>query len=245
MLTSSLTVKVDKKDFIHHDGKSIPVLRNIEFSIQNHELLVITGPSGCGKTTLLNLIAGLDSDYRGHIELPSHSDDVLPLSYVFQKPYLLPWRTLKENIMLALKSPRQREEQITSLLEEMGIADAANSYPTTLSLGMARRTALARAFAVKAPLLLMDEAFSSIDELTANRLRQLLLSQLEILPHVVIFVTHNLREALFLGNRLLIMSKQPSTIAADLPLPGKRGRSSDKIEALHKEILHQFPDILG
>ena len=246
MTDSSLRVTVDAKDFIRHDGKRIAVLRDIAFYIQDSELVVITGPSGCGKTTLLNLIAGLDSDYRGHIELPTHADDVLPLSYVFQKPCLLPWRTLKENITLALQSPQQQSDaDVESLLDSMGIADAANSYPATLSLGMARRTALARAFAVKAPLLLMDEAFSSIDELTAQRLRELLLSQLRISQHIVIFVTHNLREALFLGNRLLIMSKQPATIVADIPLPGERGRPSAEIEKLHDDILAQFPNILG
>lgn len=245
MSDSSLTVKIDKKDFIRHDGERIQVLRNIEFAIQDYELVAITGPSGCGKTTLLNIIAGLDDDYQGCIELPSCPDDVLPLSYVFQKPCLLPWRTLKANIELALQSPRHNQAHIKMLLDKMGIADAANCYPTALSLGMARRTALARAFAVKAPLLLMDEAFSSIDELTASRLRELLLSQLRISPHAVVFVTHNLREALFLSNRLLIMSKRPSTVIDDLPLSGERGRPSDEIEALHKKILHRFPDILG
>ena len=245
MSASSLHVKVDKKDFIRFDEKRISVLENIEFRIKDHELVAITGPSGCGKTTLLNLIAGLDTHYEGHIKLPAYADDALPLSYVFQKPCLLPWRTLKENIALALQSPQQHEARIQSMMESMGIADAADSYPTMLSVGMARRTALARAFVVKAPLLLMDEAFSSIDELTATRLRKLLLSQLEVSPHVVIFVTHNLREALFLGNRLLILSKRPATIVADLPLSGKRGRDADEIEGLHKQILHQFPEILG
>ena len=245
MTDSSLRVTVDAKDFIRHDGKRIAVLRDIAFHSQDSELVAITGPSGCGKTTLLNLIAGLDSDYRGSIELPTHADDVLPLSYVFQKPCLLPWRTLKENITLVLQSPKQNESDVESLLDSMDIADAANSYPATLSLGMARRTALARAFAVKAPLLLMDEAFSSIDELTAQRLRELLLSQLRISQHIVIFVTHNLREALFLGNRLIVMSKPPATIVADIPLPGERGRPSAEIEKLHDDILAQFPDILG
>ena len=245
MSASSLHVKVDKKDFIRFDDKRISVLENIEFRIKDHELVAITGPSGCGKTTLLNLISGLDTHYEGHIKLPAHADDALPLSYVFQKPCLLPWRTLKENIALALQSSQQHEARIQSMMESMGIAEAADSYPTMLSVGMARRTALARAFVVKAPLLLMDEAFSSIDELTANRLRKLLLSQLEVSPHVVIFVTHNLREALFLGNRLLILSKRPATIVADLPLSGKRGRDADEIEKLHKKILHQFPEILG
>ncbi len=240
-----LSVKVDKKDFMRHDGKQIQVLRDVVFTIPDHELIVITGPSGCGKTTLLNLIAGLDADYHGHIELPPHPDGEFPLSYVFQKPCLLPWRTLKENIMLALPSPQHSEAQVTSLLEKMGIADAADSYPSALSLGMARRTALARAFAVKAPLLLMDEAFSSIDELTSQRLRELLLSQLEISSRIVIFLTHNLREALFLGDRLLVMSKRPSTVVADLSLPGTRGRPPAEVESLHKEILDQFPNILG
>lgn len=256
----ALHIDIAAKTFIRHDGAAVPVLRDVRFAIGERELVVLTGPSGCGKTTLLNLIAGLDDDFEGHITLPEYDGDGLPLSYIFQEPCLLPWRTVRENIRLALPSPEQSGERIAWLLETMGLAAAADSYPQTLSTGMSRRAALARGFVVNAPLLLMDEPFSSIDEPTAVRLRKLLLSQLESVPCTVLFVTHNLREALFLGDRLLILSGRPATLAADLPLDlppasgaegsvegwaGKRGRTAAEIERLHAEITGKFPGILG
>lgn len=257
---AALHIDIAAKTFTRHDGAAVPVLRDVRFQIGGRELVVLTGPSGCGKTTLLNLVAGLDDDFQGRITLPEHRGDGLPLSYIFQEPCLLPWRTVRENIRLALPSPEQSGERIAWLLETMGLAAAADSYPQTLSTGMSRRAALARGFVVNAPLLLMDEPFSSIDEPTAVRLRKLLLSQLESVPCTVLFVTHNLREALFLGDRLLILSGRPATLAADLPLAsggagsaeesvegetGKRGRTAAEIERLHAEITGKFPGVLG
>lgn len=257
---AALYIDIAAKTFTRHDGAAVPVLRDVRFGIGGRELVVLTGPSGCGKTTLLNLIAGLDADFDGQITLPEHRGDGLPLSYIFQEPCLLPWRTVRENIRLALSSPAQSGERIAWLLETMGLAGAADSYPQTLSTGMSRRVALARGFVVNAPLLLMDEPFSSIDERTAVRLRKLLLSQLESTPCTVLFVTHNLREALFLGDRLLILSGRPATLAADLPLASgdegsaargaeasakERGRTAAEIERLHTEITGKFPEILG
>jgi len=261
---AALRIDIADKTFTRHDGAAVPVLRDVRFAIGERELVVLTGPSGCGKTTLLNLIAGLDDDFQGRITLPEHAGDGLPLSYIFQEPCLLPWRTVRDNIRLALPSPAQSDERIAWLLETMGLAGAADSYPQTLSTGMSRRAALARGFVVNAPLLLMDEPFSSIDERTAVRLRKLLLSQLESVPCTVLFVTHNLREALFLGDRLLILSGHPTTLIADLPLTAGggegvgrsagesvkggaegRGRTAAEIERLHTEITGKFPEILG
>ncbi len=245
---ATLHIDITAKTFTRHDGEAVPVLRDIRFDIGSRERVVLTGPSGCGKTTLLNLIAGLDRDFDGAVTLPEHRGDGLPLSYVFQDPCLLPWRTVRENIRLALPEPAQSGERITWLLEKMDLASAADSYPQTLSTGMSRRVALARGFVVDAPLLLMDEPFSSIDERTAVRLRKLLLSQLESTPCTVLFVTHNLREALFLGDRLLILSGRPATLAADLPLAsgaGKQGRTPAEVERLHTEIIGKFPEILS
>ena len=243
--TAPLRVSVENKDFVNYDGEKNEILRNIQFTVRSTELVVITGPSGCGKTTLLNLIAGLDKDYHGDIVLPPRTEDSLPLSYVFQDSRLLPWRTVKENVSLVLSSPQQ-QEQVTWLLEQMKLSHTADHYPATLSLGMCRRVALARAFAVNAPLMLMDEPFSSIDEMTAIQLRELLLSQLEIIPRTVLFVTHNLREALFLGDRLLILAQSPATLIADLPLfDQSEPRTPETIEHRYKEILRQFPNILS
>ncbi len=241
---SPLRVNIKHKKFIGYNGEQTTILRDIEFQVRNTEVVMITGPSGCGKTTLLNLVANLDRDYCGNITLPPFDKDSLPLSYVFQESRLLPWRTVRENITLVLQNPQQ-QDNVDWLLERMKLQHAVDQYPATLSLGMCRRVALARAFAVNAPLLLMDEPFSSIDELTAMQLRKLLQSQLEIAPRKVLFVTHNLREALLLGNRLLIVAQRPATLVADLPLFTEEKRTSDAIESLHKEILQKFPDVLG
>ncbi len=244
----ALRVAVHDKSFARHDGQATRVLRDVRFALGERELVTLTGPSGCGKTTLLNLIAGLDDDFDGEVARPRRGDDELPLSYVFQEPCLLPWRTVRENVRLALPAGVRADERIAWLLEKMNLSDAADAYPQTLSLGMSRRAALARGFAVAAPLLLLDEPFASIDERTATRLRKLLLSQLEETPRAVLFVTHNLREALFLGDRLLILSGRPTTLVADLPLAAalpKRGREATEIERLHREIVGKFPEILG
>ena len=245
----ALRVAVHDKSFARRDDGAKRVLRDVRFALGARELVTLTGPSGCGKTTLLNLIAGLDDDFDGEITRPRPGDGELPLSYVFQEPCLLPWRTVRENVRLAMPASARDDERIAWLLEKMNIADAADGYPQTLSLGMSRRAALARGFAVAAPLLLLDEPFASIDERTAAQLRRLLLSQLEETPRAVLFVTHNLREALFLGDRLLILSGHPTTLAADLPLASsdaaKRGRASAEIDRLHREIVGEFPEILG
>ena len=249
---SVISVKVSDKSFTRYDGETVRVLRDIEFTAGPNQVIVLTGPSGCGKSTLLNIIAGLDEDYHGTVMVPStpHSsdDNRLALSYMFQEPCLLPWRTVKDNVSLALQNSQGCEDAVLSVLNDMGLAEAANNYPATLSLGMLRRVALARSFIVDAPLLLMDEPFASLDEMTAIHLRKLLLNQLQLSARTVIFVTHNLREALFFGNRLLIFSKQPATLTADIPLlseVGIEGRDSREIEKLNDEIKQQYPQIFG
>ena len=253
-------VDIKSKKFIRHNSDEIPVLHDVAFEIRCGELVALTGPSGCGKTTLLKLIAGLDHDYEGAISLPEPRDGELDLSYVFQEPCLLPWRTVRQNVQLVMSAelpPGERQRRGTMLLDDMGLSHAADGYPPSLSVGMAQRAALARAFAVEAPLLIMDEPFSSIDERTAIHLRKLLLSQLRNRSRMVLFVTHNLREALFLSDRLLILSQRPATLIADLPLPPAQGdageggaddalkRRARDIERLHDEMLRRFPEILG
>ncbi len=247
-----MRVRIERKCFTQRGGGETPVLQDVAFEMQAEELVVLTGPSGCGKTTLLKLIAGLDHDYRGAVSLPQPHGDQLALSCMFQEPRLLPWRTVRENVQLVLPPalpPAQQRDRIEWLLDGMELSHAADNYPPSLSMGMARRAALARAFAVETPLLIMDEPFSSIDERTAIRLRKLLLSQLQASPRTVLFVTHNLREALFLADRLLLLSQRPATLVADRSLqPARsdgRGRTAAVVERLRAETLEQFPNILG
>lgn len=238
-------VEIDDKAYVNRDGAKTSVLRDIRFDIHDHELVVLTGPSGCGKTTLLNIIAGLDKDYRGRVSLPPGGDSNLPLSYVFQEHRLLPWRTIRENIELVMP-PGEHTARIMWLLKKTNLEQVADSYPAALSMGMSRRVALVRAFAVTAPVMLMDEPFASIDEATALRMRKLLLFQHEASPRTILFVTHNLQEALFLGDRLLILSSRPATLIADLPLkPARHHRTPEIIETMYEDLVRRFPKVLA
>ena len=224
---------------------SQPIIENLNLQVREDELVAITGPSGCGKTTLLNIISNLEKDFEGEVHLPKTQND-LPISYVFQNPQLLPWRTVMENLRLVIDSPDERSAELMSLLQAMELENVKDKFPRQISVGMARRVSLARAFAVQAPLLLMDEPFVSLDEPTAERLRKLLLKQLKARPMGVLFVTHNLREALYLADRLILMSQNPATIVEEIQLqPSERGRDHETIECLRNEIISKHPELLS
>ncbi len=240
-----LEASIQSKSFAAANHGAKTILENVNLRITSDELVVITGPSGCGKTTLLNIIANIDTDYEGDVKLLETQNGRVPVSYVFQNPLLLPWRTVRENLLLSIQSPDEHLAELDSLLQAMGLEDVKDKFPRQISLGMARRVSLARAFAVQAPLLLMDEPFVSLDEPTAERLRDLLLSQLTGRDMAVLFVTHNLREALFLADRLVILSQEPATIVEEITLkPHGRGRDQITIEDLRNEIIAKHPEIL-
>jgi NitT/TauT family transport system ATP-binding protein len=187
------------------------VLDRVRLEVGPAETVAIIGPSGCGKTTLLNLIAGLDRDFEGRVETAPGAK----LAYVFQEPRLLPWRTLEENLALVLPEEPETGARIARALAEVGLEGHAAVYASRLSLGMARRAALARAFAVEPSLLLLDEPFVSLDEPTAQRLRLLLLALLERHGTAALFVTHHLTEAIMLAQRLVFLGAAPARIVAE------------------------------
>jgi NitT/TauT family transport system ATP-binding protein len=202
-------------------GKRItPVMENISLDIRTGEIVGLLGPSGCGKSTLLNIIAGLDKDYAGEVlisgqPLLEQLERGFRVAYVFQEPRLLRWRTLRRNIEFALEArgfPRTewagRIDKVLSLVELSRFADY---YPDQLSGGMQQRASIARAFSIEPDILLMDEPFSALDELTARRLREGLLGIWQAFRSTILFVSHNAYEASFLGDRVAILSRGPNS----------------------------------
>ncbi len=197
--------------------------------------MALVGPSGCGKTTALNIAAGLDAAFEGRVAFAGPPP---VLGYVFQNPRLLPWRTVRQNVALVLPRPARAGGAVDEWLAAMELTAVADQYPTRLSGGMARRVALARAFVVQPDLLLMDEPFVSLDELTARRLRALLAATLERRPATVLFVTHNLREAIQLADRILVLAPGPTRVVAEVPVAVPRAQRDDAlVESFRAELL--------
>lgn len=213
------------------------VLGKISIDIEPRSFVVLTGPSGCGKSTLLNIIAGLDRDYEGEVSLGGPDTKV---GFIFQSPRLLPWRTVGENIALALPDGDPRLGQIDDMLRQVGLEGFASQYPERLSLGMQRRAALARGFITEPDVLLMDEPFVSLDDPTAQGLRELLIGLWNRRPTTVIFVTHDRTEAVMLGTRVLRMSGANATIVQDetVRLSPSERTDRDKVLAEQKRIFH-------
>lgn len=239
---SGLSIHIEKKQYsTQNQLDTVPVISKLYFSIENNDFVCLVGPSGCGKTTLLNLIAGMDHDFQGEIALPQQHT-APAIGYVFQNPRLLPWRTVRENIELASNAA---PEVIDSLLAFMNLQHVHNAYPQHLSLGMSRRVSIIRAFAIDPDILLMDEPLVSLDPPTARQVRQLLIELWNTRPHTVLFVTHDLREAIALADKLVFLSQQPMSVISEIKVPLERTERNDdaKIEAFRQQLLHEYPDI--
>jgi len=207
------------------------VLGELAFSLGHGEVAALVGPSGCGKTTLLRIIAGLDSDFEGSVALPAHG----MLGMVFQEPRLLPWRTVEQNVRLA--APRATDAALGTLFQALGLTAHRDHFPGELSLGLARRVALARAFAVEPDLLLLDEPFVSLDDALAARLRDELADLVNRRPITTLLVTHNVEEAIGLADRLLLLSLSPARVLADVPVTRPRTpRTPQELAAMREEI---------
>lgn len=189
------------------------IFRDFRLDVEPHGIVVLLGPSGLGKTTLLNMVAGLDRDYRGSVTFSGARPRI---AYAFQSPRLLPWRTVLENVVLPLRSGEESLARGRTMLAEVGLADAADAYPERLSLGQQRRVALARAFVIEPDVLLMDEPFVSLDEASAGKLRSLLRTLLVRRPATVLFVTHHSREAVELASRIVMLDGSPARIVRDV-----------------------------
>ncbi|WP_165142989.1 ABC transporter ATP-binding protein [Microbacterium endophyticum] len=208
------------------------VLRNVRLEISAGEIIAIVGPSGCGKSTLLRILAGIDRPSRGFARVngTAVTDTDARTAIAFQEPRLLPWRTLAQNVALGLpRGARHAETRVRTLLELVGLAHAADQKPREVSGGMAGRASLARALARNPDVLLLDEPFGALDALTRLRMQDLLLDIHAAQPTTVVLVTHDVEEALFLADRVVLLhALEPETsidsIARTISVPGARPR---------------------
>src|SRR6516164_1781495 len=207
-----LELAIKQKSYRTASGGRLEVLGQLAFTVAGSEVVALVGPSGCGKTTLLRIIAGLDRDFRGEVSLPV----AITLGMVFQEPRLLAWRTVEHNVRLA--APRISDAELDALFATLELSEHRNHYPGELSLGLARRAALARAFAVKPDLLLLDEPFVSLDERLAARLREELAELVRRRPVTTLLVTHTLEEAFGLADRILFLCASPARIMFEVPV---------------------------
>jgi len=233
----TISVRVRRKAFATRGGE-LHVLGPLEFAVQSDEIVALVGPSGCGKSTLLRLIGGLDTDFDGEIRFAGGATP--RIGTVFQEPRLLPWRTVWQNLSLVL--PPGLEPEAESLLRTLGLAEFHDVFPMSLSLGMARRVAIARAFAIAPELVLLDEPFVSLDPMMAERSREVLLTAWRTRPTAALLVTHDLAEAASLADRILLLSARPSRIMSDFAVPASQQRRGIEVGAqVAAAVRREFP----
>ncbi len=221
----------------HIFGKN-QALTDANLEVSAGQFISLVGPSGCGKTTLLNLMAGLLHGQQGSISLAGQAPSAgrRDVAYMLARDSLFPWRTALQNAMVGLEfrgTPlREREERARTFLKRVGLQGFENHFPKALSHGMRQRVALARTFAMPSPVLLMDEPFGALDAQTKMQLEEVLLNLWTEEKRTVIFVTHDLAEAVVLSDRVVVMSSRPGRIVTDIPIPLERPRS---VRALQKD----------
>ncbi len=204
-------------------------LEGISFEVERGEFVAFLGPSGCGKSTLLRLVSGLSAATSGSVRVNGMTPDNARelMSFIFQDSTLMPWRTVAENVGLSLElehaAPPLRSERVDRMLNLVGLTHVARRYPRELSGGMKMRVSIARALASRPRILLLDEPFAALDEMTRDRMNEELLRLYEEQKWTVLFVTHSVAEAVFLSTRIVILSSNPGRIAhdvaVDLPWP--------------------------
>lgn len=215
-------------------------IEHLSFQVPPGEFVAIVGPSGAGKSSLLKILSGLDHSFDGLVQTvaPEHT------SLVFQEPRLMPWLTVLQNLQLV--RPEVARDELLSMLHSVGLERCADLFPLQLSGGMQRRVALARAFITAPQLLLMDEPFQSLDAPTAEQLRGQLLTLWQRCGCTVLFVTHQVSEAVALADRILFLSEGPAHVLQEVQVPLQRPRRIDTPEvlAMCQQLLLQWPDLL-
>lgn len=218
------------KTFVSATGQSSVALLPVNTEVRRGEFVSLVGPSGCGKTTLLKMAAGLISTSTGEIQFKAASGGMSSSDFgmAFQTPAMFPWRTIIKNVMLPAEIAGTRSKEVArraeSLLEMMRIADVRDKYPSELSGGMLQRAAIARSMINDPDVLLMDEPFGALDAMTREQLNDELQQLHQIHGKTILFVTHGIQEAVFLSDRVIVLSGKPGKIVADITVPLPRPR---------------------
>ena len=226
-----LKVEISGKTYRSAAGGTHEVLAPVKFALQSGEVGVLIGPSGCGKSTMLRIILGLDRDYDGRVARPPEAR----IGMVFQEPRLLPWRSVEQNVRLA--APDVTDAKLSELFKILELEAHRSHFPGELSLGLARRVALARAFAVEPDLLVLDEPLASLDDALAGRLRDEIATLVASRSVMTLLVTHSLDDAIRLGDRLFFLSPRPARIVQEVPIAIPRAdRSEAELVRIRAEL---------
>ncbi|MCC4602727.1 ABC transporter ATP-binding protein [Xanthomonas campestris pv. badrii] len=248
-MSADLQIRVANKRF---GARS--VLQDIELRVARGEILSLIGPSGCGKSTLLRIVAGLERDYGGEVRLDGSRVQGIDrrIGFIFQEPRLLPWLDVAANVAFAddtgvSPAAAQQSPRVQQLLAEVGLLDHAQALPKQLSGGQAQRVALARGLYRQPQVLLLDEPFSAVDAFTRIRLQELLLRLAGEHGFTVLLVTHDIEEAVYLSDRVLVIGGQPGSVvhaqALDTPRPRDRNAHEAELREARQELLAALHDI--
>jgi len=224
---------------------TVRALDGLDFEMSGQTFVTMVGPSGCGKSTFLNIVSGVETPTSGSLTVTADDGSAATLGYVFQDPRLLPWRTVADNLMYVHRDKsEQNQEHVEAYLDMVGLHGFDQMYPAHLSGGMQQRVGIARAFSVEPDLLLMDEPFSHLDAITARALREELQTIWQKSKKTVLFVTHDVLEAVQLSDRIIIVAyggKNYADLKIDLPYP--RLQTDRAVAALQADILEVFNDM--
>ena len=236
-----LEVDITGKAFRNAAGEQHDVIAGVAFSLDAGEVGVLVGPSGCGKSTMIKILAGLDHDFQGRVSRPAGAR----IGIVFQEPRLLPWRSVEENVRLV--APLADDARLSELFEILELSTHRNHFPGELSLGLARRVALARAFAVEPDFLILDEPLASLDNALAARLRDQIAMLVDGRSVMTLLVTHDVDDAVRLGDRLFLLSSRPARLLAEVSIRTPRcARGDAEIAAIKADVVQRINgDLIG
>jgi sulfonate transport system ATP-binding protein len=238
-MSALLDIRLEQKNF-----GSLPVLRDVRLAVDAGEIVSLVGASGCGKSTLLRLASGLDRDYRGTITWTGRplAGVTREIGFIFQEPRLFPWLTVAENVAFDVGRQGGHDPRVSALLSEVGLTGFADALPKQLSGGMAQRASIARGLFTQPRLLLLDEPFSAVDAFTRMKLQDLLLAVAQQHSITLVLVTHDIDEALYLSDRVVILSERPGSVTAEIAVPPARPRDrrNTALAALRAKVLNEL-----